>query len=218
MSRSKTPSSNLAVPELATVRVDGMTRSSFILRSALAAGAVYGAAAIGPFVGRALGQGEAIAPDTEIINFALTLEALEAAFYEQALQRGGLGGEVRALTEEIESNESEHVDRLRAAIEELGSTPEAPSRFDFGNAFSSESSYLKLAQTFEDTGVSAYNGVAPSIQDKDILAMAGSIVQVEGRHASLIRAQRGELVAPTAFDETLDMREVENAVAPYIES
>lgn len=214
----KIPNANLAVPELATVRVGGMTRSSFILRGALAAGAVYGGAAIGPFVKRALAQGEAIAPDTEILNFALTLEELEAAFYEQALQRAGLTGEVRALTEEIESNESEHVDRLRAALEELGSAPDAPSRFDFGNAFSSESSYLELAQTFEDTGVSAYNGVAPSLQDKDILALAGSIVQVEGRHASLIRAERGEPVAPTAFDETLDMREVENALAPYIES
>jgi rubrerythrin len=206
----------MAIPELASVRVGGMTRSSFILRSALAAGAVYGGAAVGPFVKRAFAQGEATAPDTDILNFALTVEILEATFYEQALQRVGLAGDVRALTEEIESNESEHVDGLRGAIEELGGTPEDPPRLDFGNAFSSESSYLQLAQTFEDTGVSAYNGAAPSIQDKDVLAQAAAIVQVEGRHASLVRAQRGEPVAPTAFDETLEMREVENALSPYI--
>ena len=61
-------------------------------------------------------------------------------------------------------------------------------------------------QTFEDTGVSAYNGAAPSIQSKELLATAGTIVQVEARHAAAIRLLNGEEPAPDAFDPTLDMQ------------
>ncbi len=210
----------LAHPELAQIDVGGMTRSSFILRSALAAGAIAGPAAVGPFVSQALAQEEEelASPDVEIVNFALTLELLEADFYEQALDRLGLSGDVRSLTEEIASNEQEHVSVLTRTVSDLGGTPVEGLTFDFGDAFSSEGNYLDLAQTFEDTGVSAYNGAAPGIQDKSILLTAGTIVQVEGRHAALVRAQRGEPVAPTAFDEALDMSQVRDAVEPYIES
>ncbi len=130
----------------------------------------------------------------------------------------GLSGDVQSLTEEIESNESEHVDALTQTIEDLGGDPAATPEFDFGDAFIDESAYLELAQTFEDTGVSAYNGAAPMLQSEELLATAGSIVQVEGRHASLIRLQRGEEPAPVAFDETLDEQEVLDAVQPYIVS
>ena len=197
-----------------------MTRSSFILRSALAAGAISGSAAVGPFVRQALAQEEeeAAAPDVEIVNFALTLELLEADFYEQALDRLGLSGDVLSLTEEIASNEQEHVSVLTQTVTDLGGTPVEGLRFDFGDALSSEQKYLELAQTFEDTGVSAYNGAAPGIQDREILLVAGTIVQIEGRHAALVRAQRGEPVAPTAFDEALDMAQVRDAVEPFIKS
>ena len=194
-------------------------RSSFILRSALAAGAISGSAAVGPFVRQALAQEEeAAAPDVEIVNFALTLELLEADFYEQALDRLGLSGDVLSLTEEIASNEQEHVSLLTQTVTDLGGTPVEGLRFDFGDALSSEQKYLELAQTFEDTGVSAYNGAAPGIQDREILLVAGTIVQIEGRHAALVRAQRGEPVAPTAFDEALDMAQVRDAVEPFIKS
>ena len=73
---------NAAVPELGAVEIHGMTRSSFILKGALAAGTVYGAATVGPFVSQALAQTGM--GDVEIVNFALTLEYLETAFYEAA--------------------------------------------------------------------------------------------------------------------------------------
>jgi rubrerythrin len=209
--------SNLVVPKLATVEVKGMTRSSFLLRSTLAAGAVYGGAVVGPYVKHAFAQQEeGSGGDVEILNFALTLEVLEQTFYQEGLRQVSLSGDVQSLAQEIESNEAEHVDTLTMTIQDLGGEPVAAPELDFGDAFSSEDSFLELAQTFEDTGVSAYNGAAPMIQAEEVLAAAGSIVQVEGRHASLVRLQRGEEPAPVAFDETLTQQEVLDAVEPFI--
>ncbi len=213
------PNSKLTVPELAAVDVHGMTRSSFVLRGALAAGAVYGMGVVGPFVQRSFAQEGTAAPDADILNFALTLEILEATFYDEALKRvGGLSGDARALTEQLAEDEAAHVDALTAMIKDLGGQPTKAPKLDFGDAFEDEGSYFELAQDFEDTGVSAYNGAATAIQSKDVLEAAGTIVQVEGRHAALIRAQRGEEIAPTAFDDMLRQNEVLDKVAPFIKS
>ena len=208
--------SNLVVPKLATIDVKGMTRSSFLLRSTLAAGAVYGGSVVSPYVKQAFAQDES-GGDIDILNFALTLEYLEATYYQEGLRQvSGLSSDVSALAEEIESNESEHVDTLITTIEDLGGKPVKAPEVDFGDAFQDEDSFLELAETFEDTGVSAYNGAAPMIQAEEVLAAAGSIVQVEGRHAALIRLQRGEEPAPVAFDETLSEQEVLDAVMPFV--
>jgi len=73
-----------------------------------------------------------------------------------------------------------------------------------------------LAQTFADTGVSAYNGAAPQIKSKEVLEAAGSIVQVEARHAAAIRLQNKEEPAPEAFDPALPEAKVLKAVEPFI--
>ena len=88
---------------------------------------------------------------------------------------------------------------------------------DFGD-LSSESAFLKLAVAFEDTGVSAYNGAAPSITSREVLAAAGSIVQVEARHAAAIRLLAKEDPAPDAFDPKLSKQQVLKAVEPYVKS
>ncbi len=202
-------------PELAAIEIHGTTRSAFLLRSAVAAGAVYGLGSVSPFVSRALAQEGG--GDVEILNFALTLEYLEAAFYAQALKQvGDMSAGVKKLATEIRDNEDEHVDALKAAIKGAGAKPVKAPGVDFGDAFASEKSFLKLAQTFEDTGVSAYNGAGPAIQSADVLGAAGSIVQVEARHAGLIRLARGETPAPFAFDRTLTTDEVLKAVKPFV--
>jgi hypothetical protein len=96
----------------------------------------------------------------------------------------------------------------------LGGKPVAEPKFDF--PYSGTAGFLKLAQTFEDTGVSAYNGAAPSIKAKDVLAAAGSIVQVEARHAAAIRLQNKQEPSPEAFDAPLDEAKVLKAVEPFI--
>ena len=207
-----TTDATLAVPELATIEIHGVTRGSFILKSALAAGAVYGAAAIGPFVGAALSQAGG---DIDILNFALTLEYLEADFYEKA-QALGLNAEAMKLAKEFGENEAAHVEALAATITKLGGTPAAKPTFTF--PLKAPADFGKLAQTLEDTGVSAYNGAAPAIQSADVLGAAGAIVQVEARHAALIRLQRGLSPSPRSFDGTLDMEAVLAAVKPLIKA
>ena len=204
-------------PELGAIDVQGVTRQALMVRGAVAAGAVYGLSAVGPYVREAIAQEGG--GDVEILNFALTLEYLEAAFYTQGLKRvRGLGGNVRALATEIRDNENEHVTALAGTIKKLGGTPVKKPGVDFGDAFRNRKSFLELAQTFEDTGVSAYNGAAPMIQSKEVLGAAGSIVQVEARHAAAIRVLRGEQPAAGAFDEALDMQAVLEAVKPFVRS
>jgi hypothetical protein len=210
--------SNLAAPELAAIKIDGMNRSSFLLKSAVAGAAVYGGSVVSPFVGKALAQEGG--GDVEILNFALTLEYLETAFYEGALKEvKGLSSDAKSLAEQLQKDEQEHVDALTQTIEQLGGTPvEAPS-VSFGDAYSSEKAFLTLAYTVEPLGVRAYNGAAPQIESKDVLAAAGTIVQIEGRHTGLIALLAGENPTPDgAFSETAKMAEVLEAVKPFIKS
>lgn len=201
-------------PELAEVEITGTTRGAFLLRATLAAGAIVGAGGLSPFVGGALAQGGK--SDIDILNYALTLEYLEAAFYAQGLKSVSLSQDVRALAEEIRSNEDEHVEALRAAVKDAGGTPVKQPGVSFGGAFANETSFLRLANILEDTGVSAYNGAAPMIKSKDVLEAAGTIVQIEARHAALIRLQRGKPPAPRAFDKASSMEKVLKAVKPFL--
>jgi hypothetical protein len=202
-----------AVADLAAIEVAGISRGAFLVKSALAVGAVYGTAAVGPFVGQAFAQSSG--GDVDILNFALTLEYLEADFYKRG-QKLGLSSDVKALAAEFGDHESQHVDALTQTIQKLGGTPAPMPKFAF--PFKDEASFLKLAQTLEDTGVGAYNGAGPSIQSKEVLAAAGSIVQVEARHAAAIRLQNNATPAPGAFDQALDMQTVLEAVKPLIKS
>ena len=201
--------------ELVAVEVESIDRSAFLVRGALAAGALYGAAAVTPWVRSAFAQ--ASMDDVDILNFALTLEYLEAAFYQQAAdQVSGLSGEVSEYVRTFGDEEQEHVDALAATIKDLGEKPVKAPGVDFGDAFASEQAFLELAVTFEDTGVSAYNGAAPMIKSKDLLATAGGIVQVEARHAATIRYAAGQDPSPEAFDPTLTTDEVLQAVDPFV--
>ncbi len=210
-------SKTMTQPELAAIEVKGMTREAFIMRGAIAAGGVYGLSTVGPFVRQAMAQESG--GDLDILNFALTLEFLEGAFYTQAVKQvGGLSGDVKEVATTLRDNELEHVDALTATIKDLGGKPVAAPGVDFGDAFASEDAFLELAQTFEDLGVGAYNGAGPLVESVEVLAAAGSIVQVEARHAGVIRLLRGERIAPSAFDKGLEMQEVLDAAKPFIKA
>ena len=206
----------LANPELAVVEViedsADLSRSDVILKGALAAGAVYGTFMVGPYVRKALAMTGS--SDVDILNFALTLEYLESTFYKEAMTRAKASGELKSLISLLAEDEKQHVEALTATIKKLGGKPVAEPKFDF--PYNSTAEFLKLAQTFEDTGVSAYNGAGPMIKSKEVLGAAGSIVQVEARHAAAIRLQNKEEPAPEAFDPSLDEAQVLKAVEPFI--
>jgi hypothetical protein len=195
----------IASPELAACEVHGMTRASFILRGTLAAGAAYGIGSVAPFVSQAFAASGG--GDAEILNFALTLEYLEADFYTVKAKEVGLGGQAKAYAKQFGAEETEHVAALIAAIKQLGGTPVKKPRFVF--PVTNESSFLALASVLENTGVGAYNGAAPSLKSKQVLASAGSIVQIEARHAAAIDLLIGKSPTPNqGFDRPLSKAEV----------
>jgi hypothetical protein len=210
-----TARTGLANPELADFEVGGMTRSSFILRGALAAGAVYGVGAVMPFVSQALAETEG--GDVEILNFALTLEYLESDFYNVKGKEVALSGAAKSYAAMFGEQEADHVKALTSAITSLGGKPVAKPTFVI--PASSQSAFLSLASVLENTGVSAYNGAAPSLQSKQVLASAGSIVQIEARHAAAINLLIGNSPTPDeGFDVPLTKAQVLAKVTPLIKS
>ncbi len=210
-----TAQTGLIAPELGDVEIRGMTRSSFIMRGALAAGAVYGVSAVTPFVSQALaGAGGG---DAEILNFALTLEYLESDFYNVKGREVGLSGQAKAYASLFGEEEQDHVQALTTVIKQLGGTPVEKPTFVF--PVSSQSSFLALASVLENTGVGAYNGAAPSLQSKQVLASAGSIVQIEARHAAAIDLLIGMSPTPNGgFDIPLTKAEVLAKAGPLIKA
>jgi rubrerythrin len=131
----------------------------------------------------------------DVLNFALTLEELEAEFYVRGMNATGLiPATDREIFRTLRDHELEHVRFLR---EVLGAQAVAKPTFDFtaGGMFTPFSNYgqfTALSQAFEDTGVRAYKGQAPILlQSRPILRAALTIHSVEARHASEVRRLRG---------------------------
>jgi hypothetical protein len=207
--------SHLSTPRLADLEVSGMTRSSFLLRGALAAGAVYGVGAVTPFVSQALA--ETGGGDVEILNFALTLEYLESYFYNVKGREIALSGAAKSYATMFGEQEQDHVKTLTSTIESLGGKPVAKPTFVI--PANNQSAFMALASVLENTGVGAYNGAAPSLQSKQVLAAAGSIVQIEARHAAAINLLLGKSPTPTqGFDVPLTKAQVLARIKPLIKT
>jgi hypothetical protein len=125
--------------------------------------------------------------DIDILNFALTLERLEAAFYNANGDKAYLGtGTLKSMIAEIRDHENAHVALLEGA---LGAKAGPKPTFQ-GLDAPTLTQFLTMSQTFEDVGVSAYLGQAPLINDKGYLATAAAIMDIEARHAGGIRSYR----------------------------
>lgn len=146
--------------------------------------------------------------DVEVLNYALLLEELQAAFYERALDRDRLRGELREFAEVVLGHEQEHVKLLRSA---LGRKARPIPRFDFGSAVTSPRRFAAAAQQLEDLGVAAYNGQAANLT-RDALIAAARIVSVDARHAAWIRAIQGRPPARQATDPSSTRAETLAAV------
>ena len=201
-------------PSVADIQVHGITRGAFLARGALAAGALYGAAAAGPALTRSLAHakhGAFSGGDIGIVNFALTLEKVEADFYKRALAVKGLAADAKKLIEEIAQNEDEHVRSLTQSITQLGGKADPAPQTNFPE-LSDQDQVLRLAIELEDTGVNAYNGAATQIQSKDVLQAVASIAQVEARHAGGLRELAGEAPTVAAFDRVFSGEQADDAV------
>lgn len=130
--------------------------------------------------------------DIGVLNYALALEQLEAAFYTRVLERpySGMNSYESGVLADIRDHEVEHQNFLNNA---LGSQAIPALEVDFSAVdFSSRSSVLKTANTFENLGVAAYNGAGQLLREPKYLMAAGSIVSVEARHAAII----GDMLDP----------------------
>lgn len=149
------------------------------------------------------GVGKLVANDpqraSDVLNFALLLERRESEFYKIGLESPGLVPDSdRAVIEQIGRNETRHVVFLTTGITGIGGTPNTSTEFDHTggglvpDVFRNYRSFLKLAQTNEETGVRAYKGQAPFLMDSPTLLTAAlRIHSSEGRHVALLRHLRG---------------------------
>lgn len=152
--------------------------------------------------------------DLGIVNYALTLEYLEADFYDQVAKSGLFKGSDLKLIKSFGQNEAEHVVALEDAAKALG-TPAPKPKFEFPLDDATE--VLKLAATVENLGAAAYLGQAGAIKDKAILSAALSIHTVEARHAAVLNTMLGDSFVPDGpFAEPADFATVLDSVTPFI--
>ena len=199
-----------AIQEAAS-KVDASSRASFLRKAGVGAGAV---ALSGTLLGSLAKDAQGATPksDVAILNFALTLEYLEAEFYTQAA-RGGFGGKPAQFARVVGAHERAHVAFLKKA---LGSAAVAKPKFDFKGTTADAGKFLATAKVLEDTGVMAYAGQGPRLKTKALVAAALSIHSVEARHAAWVRDILGgsgaNTPAPVAFDKPKSMAQILAAV------
>jgi len=172
-------------------------------------------------VATAAGLGHAFAQqlsDIDILQFALTLEHLEANMYAGMLATNLLTGKEQAYFTSFGGHEAAHVKALTDTLTKLGANPvQANAKYNFP-AFDSREAILTFAKTAEDIGVGAYQGAAAAITNKAILAAAGSIVQVEARHAAIVNLLLGLDPVPQPTTASLTIDEVKAKVGPILGS
>lgn len=173
----------------------------------------------------AVAKRDIAASDATILNYALTLEHLEAEFYRQGLanyteadfQKAGFTDKM--FYENLKTtaaDEVSHVTFLTQALKSAGADATAQCTYDFGAT--DPASFMLVAQILEGVGVSAYLGAAASITNKQYLTAAGSILTTEARHSAFIRGSRGLVPFASPYDIPLDFDQVYSLAAPFITS
>jgi len=153
--------------------------------------------------------------DVGILNYALTLEYLETAFYADVVKSGLFKGADLETIRKFGREEAEHVQALTQAVKSLGGRPAPEPKTEF--PLESAKSVLELAATVENLGAAAYLGQAANIESPEVLASALAIHSVEGRHAAALNTLLGKTITPDgAFAKPADVKTVLKSVEPFI--
>ncbi len=184
-----------------------LARRNFIRNIGLAGvGVAVGAMVEGCGTGSVSHAQSPTVSETDVLNFALNLEYLEAEFYSVAVTGSVLSSSVTGATStatggakitftdsrladiaaEISADETLHVKYLRTALGASAVAEPVINLNALGIGFASQAEFLTLARAFEDTGVSAYAGAATLLTGNNLQA-AAQILAVEAYHAGNIR-------------------------------
>jgi rubrerythrin len=215
---------------------DDVARKRFLKMAGKSMGSGAAAAALGAFIaacgssssksstgssgaagaGASTGSGGSTAGDIKIVNYALTLEYLEANFYTQVGASGLFSSSpALPLLKEFGSEEQMHVTALTAAVQKLGGKPAAMVTGKF--PLKSATEVALLAATVENLGAAAYLGQAGNIKNPEILAAALAIHTVEARHAATLNLLVHKSPTPEgAFGKPMSMSQVLKVVTPFI--
>ena len=179
----------------------GLSRRSFFVGVAAGAGGVL--------LLRGADAPAQTAADVDVLNYALVLEYLQAAFYTEAERSNAIRGRAGEAAKRVGAVERAHV---KAFLDALGSKAVKRPQFDFQGVTEEPRAFLKTAVAFEDLAVAAYKGAAPQLQTPAIITTALGIHTVEARHAAWMRYLYGIRPAVDAFDEPRSRSEINRIV------
>jgi rubrerythrin len=202
-------------------RVAGDTRAAFFRKAAVGSGAMLTSGAILGMLPGVASAAPSAKQDLEILNYALTLEYLEAAFYTEAVKN--VRDDAKQFAQLVAKHERTHVTALQKTIKALGGKAVKEPKFDFQGTTKDQQTFIETALVLENTGVHAYLGQASRILNPAILDAAASIVTIEARHAAAVativaksgafKDNKATSITPDgAFDTGFSMKKILAAV------
>jgi len=189
---------------LETAEDAGATRGDLLKRAGIATAGFVAAGAMFESLlspaAAAISTKKSVKNDVKILNYALTLEYLEAEFYKAALATSFIANAnpwLKDFATTVAKHEADHVSLLQDV---LGRAAVKKPTFDFSSALTDEKTFMATAQILEDTGVAAYAGQGPNISQKAVVVAALGIHSVEARHAAWVRFLNADSPAPGITD------------------